>query len=247
MTSHINLETRSSTLIIRMARGEAKNALSLNMYSELTSALVQLDQDSKLTSAIVYGSEQCFTSGNDLKDFLVGGELNRSHPTVQFLYQLVTTKKPIIAAVAGPAIGIGTTMLLHCDLVVAGDNSVFQLPFCRLGLCPEAASSLLLPNLVGHQKAFELLVLGEKFDVKASQSFGLVNKVVAPELVLANALEFAEQLAQMPLDAVVTSKRLMRTDKSKTQDLLALELAQFQRLMDSDEAKTIIGSFFNRK
>ncbi len=247
MTSHINLETRDSTLIITMARAEAKNALSLTMYSELTNALAQLDQDPQLTSAIIYGSEQCFTAGNDLKDFLAGGELNRSHPTVQFLYQLVATKKPIIAAVAGAAIGIGTTMLLHCDLVVAGDNSVFQLPFCRLGLCPEAASSLLLPNLVGHQKAFELLVLGEKFDVETGKTFGLVNKVVEPELVLTNAIGYAEQLSQMPLDAVVTSKSLMRADKEKTEALLAIELEQFQRLMDSDDAKAIIGSFFNRK
>lgn len=246
MTTNITTEIQNSTLIIRMARLEAKNALSLAMYSELTQSLAKLDNDPELKCAIIYGSEQCFSAGNDLKDFLAGGELNRSHPTVQFLYQLVATKKPIIAAVAGPAIGIGTTMLLHCDLVVAADNSVFQLPFARLGLCPEAASSFLLPNLVGHQQAFELMVLGNKFDGTKAQQLGLVNKLVAEGQALSSAIEYADQLVKMPLDAVVTSKAVMRSDKDKTEKLLALELEQFQRLMNSEDAKQIIASFFAR-
>lgn len=244
MQGTVKTEVTNSTLVIQLDRLSAKNALSLSMYRQLTAALIQLDQDPNLTSAVIYGSEQCFTAGNDLKDFLSGGELNRNHPTVELLYQLAETKKPLIAAVAGPAIGIGTTMLLHCDLVVASTNSIFQLPFAKLGLCPEAASSYLLPSKVGHQVAFELLVLGERFDAVKAESLGLVNKVVAEDTCLEQATIYAEQIAKLPADAVTSSKALMRSDKDKTEQILKLELAQFQRLMDSEEATQIISSFF---
>lgn len=246
MSQQIQTQVSGSTLIITIARPEAKNALSLAMYQSLTQALRQFDQDDKLTSAIVYGSEQCFTAGNDLKDFLAGGELNHQHPTVQFLHQLVRTEKPLIAAVAGPAIGIGTTMLLHCDLVVASENSVFQLPFSKLGLCPEAASSALLPKQIGRQLAFELLVLGNRFDAVTGKELGLINSKVEEGEALTKAMEYAEQLSKLPLDAVKTSKRLINEDKDRIANIIDIELTQFQRLMDSSETKSIIANFFKR-
>lgn len=246
MLGTVNTQVKDSTLLIQIDRLEAKNALSLSMYRQLTVALKQLDEDPKLTAAVVYGSEQCFSAGNDLKDFLSGGELNRDHPTVQLLYQLVATKKPIIAAVAGPAIGIGTTMLLHCDLVVASENALFQLPFAKLGLCPEAASSYLLPKQVGHQTAFELLVLGERFNAIKAQQLGFVNKVVGEGECLTEALSYADKIAELPAAAVASSKSLMRSNTEQVEKMLALELIEFQRLMDSEEAKQIISSFFKR-
>ncbi len=246
MTAHIKTKIEDSTLVVTIDRPEAKNALSLAMYRELTAALIELDANPSLTNCILYGSEQCFTAGNDLKDFLSGGKLNRQHPTVELLYQLATTEKPIIAAVAGPAIGIGTTLLLHCDLVVAAENSIFQLPFARLGLCPEGASSLLLPNLIGQQKAFELLVLGERFDGKEAKAMGMVNKLVEQGSTLSIAREYADKLAKLPQQAVVSSKALIRADEEKVKARLAIELTQFQTLMDSEEAQQIINQFFQK-
>ena len=246
MTAHIKTKIEDSTLVVTIDRPEAKNALSLAMYRELTAALIELDANPSLTNCILYGSEQCFTAGNDLKDFLSGGKLNRQHPTVELLYQLATTEKPIIAAVAGPAIGIGTTLLLHCDLVVAAENSIFQLPFARLGLCPEGASSLLLPSLIGQQKAFELLVLGERFDGKEAKAMGMVNKLVEQGSTLSIAQEYADKLAKLPQQAVVSSKALIRADEEKVKARLAIELTQFQTLMDSEEAQQIINQFFRK-
>lgn len=246
MLGAVNTEVKNSTLLIQIDRLEAKNALSLSMYRQLTDALIQLDEEPNLSAAVIYGSEQCFSAGNDLKDFLSGGELNREHPTVQLLYQLVATKKPLIAAVAGPAIGIGTTMLLHCDLVVASDNALFQLPFAKLGLCPEAASSYLLPKKIGHQAAFELLVLGERFGAEKAQQLGIVNRVVKEGESFTEALVYAEKLAELPKAAVVSAKSLIRNDKDQIEKILELELTEFQRLMDSEQAKQIISSFFKR-
>lgn len=246
MQGTVNTEIKNSTLVIQLDRLAAKNALSLSMYRQLTAALVKLDEDPNLTSAVIYGSEDCFSAGNDLKDFLTGGELNRQHPTVELLYQFVATKKTVIAAVAGPAIGIGTTMLLHCDLVVASENTIFQLPFAKLGLCPEAASSYLLPTKVGHQTAFELLVLGERFDAVKAEQIGLINKTVKEGSCFSEAMVYADKIANLPNEAVVTSKSLMKHEQDRIEKMLNLELNEFQRLMDSEEAKQIISSFFKR-
>lgn len=245
MSEHILSRVENSTLIISINRPEAKNALSLSMYQSLTQALKDYQQDDNLKSAIFYGSESCFTAGNDLKDFLSSGELNRDHPTVQFLYEIANCQKPLIAAVAGPAIGIGTTLLMHCDLVVAADNTVFQLPFSQLGVCPELASSLLLPKMVGYQQAFELLVLGERFDAQKALELGLINKV-SDDNVLDGALDYANKLAKLPASSVMASKSLIRSDVKQVNETIEKELAEFQRLLDGDEAQRIIANFFKR-
>lgn len=245
---HIITSVDNKVLTITLSRESAKNALSLEMYAQLTSALKELDENPDLSVAIIRGSEQCFTAGNDLNDFLAGGALNRQHPTVEFLYQIAETKKPIIAAVAGPAIGIGTTMLLHCDLVYAADNSVFQLPFAQLGLCPEAACSEILPRLAGHTKAFELVVLGERFNAQDAQDIGLVNKHCSPEQLNDVALESAKRMVKLPLDAVMTSKALLKaTNQQNIASAIEGELAQFERLLNSEQSQNIIASFFSKK
>lgn len=236
----------TGVLQIQFERANAKNALSLDMYRQMGDALVELEQDPSLKVAVFHGDCHCFTAGNDLKDFLSGGELNAEHPTVRFLNLLASCSKPVIAAVAGPAIGIGTTMLLHCDLAYAANNSTFQLPFARLGLCPEAASSSVLPKLTGHVKAFELLVLGDKFSADTAADLGLVNFVTEPEQVIPYALEQAQRLAKLPSDAVCTSKRLMVENAIDSHQVIKQELAEFQRLLDGDDCKQQIQAFFNR-
>ena len=244
---HIITSVDNRVLTITINRESAKNALSLTMYSEITAALKQLDSDPDLSVAIITGSATCFTAGNDLKDFLAGGALNKQHPTVQFLYQLASTKKPIIAAVAGPAIGIGTTMLLHCDLVYAADNAIFQLPFAQLGLCPEAACSDILPKLTGHAKAFEMVVLGDKFNADDAKAIGLVNKVCTIYDVLSVAMDSAIKLSKLPDDAVMCSKNLLKNNnRQNIQNAIEAELIQFEKLLNSEQSQKIISSFFNK-
>jgi enoyl-CoA hydratase/carnithine racemase len=246
--NHIITSVTDSILTITIARGSAKNALSLNMYSQLTAALQQLDDDPTISVAIITGGENCFTAGNDLKDFLAGGALNEQHPTVQFLYQIASTKKPIIAAVAGPAIGIGTTMLLHCDLVYAADNTIFQLPFAQLGLCPEAACSEMLPRITGHVKAFEMVVLGDRFSANDALEIGLINKVCSSDTLLSLAIETATRITKLPANAVSTSKSLLKSNtQERVLNTIKAELTQFEMLLNSEQSQKIISSFFSKK
>lgn len=232
---------------ISINRPEKKNALSQQMYRELTLALQQAQQDESVKVVLLTGTDSCFSAGNDLQDFLGAGELNAQHPTVQFLYALAKFTKPLVAAVAGLAIGIGTTALLHCDLVYAADNARFQLPFTQLGLCPEAASSVLLPNVAGYQRAAQYLLLGEAFDAVAALSMGMVNQVVSPAQLMALARQKAEQLATLPADAVQSSKALLkRTQIAHTIETIAAELVQFQRLLHGSESQARIAAFFKR-
>lgn len=232
---------------ISINRPEKKNALSQQMYRELTLALQQAQQDDTVRAVLLTGTDSCFSAGNDLQDFLGAGELNAQHPTVQFLYALAQFPKPLVAAVAGLAIGIGTTALLHCDLVYAADNARFQLPFTQLGLCPEAASSVLLPHVAGYQRAAQYLLLGEAFDATAALSMGMVNKVVSPVELMALARQKVQQLAALPADAVQTSKALLkRPQLAQTRDTITAELEQFQRLLQGSESQARIAAFFQR-
>lgn len=245
--NQIQSEISAGVLVITINRPEAKNALSLEMYSELTGLLEELDSNEQLACALIKGHESCFSSGNDLKDFLSSGELNSQHPTTQFLHKINTTQKPIVAAVSGLAIGIGTTMLLHCDMVFAAENASFQLPFCQLGLCPELASSELLPKLAGYQKAFELLVLGERFDVTTAKEIGLINQVVGFEQLDDVALKATNKIAKLPSQAVIKTKALLQQGlKQNTKQMIDNELTQFKALLNTKECQNIISGFFKK-
>lgn len=236
-----------SVLTISLDRLDKKNALSAQMYNELTAAYKLLEDDDSLKVAVVQGDEKCFCAGNDLKDFLESGEFVDGHPTIEFLKQMHQMTKPIVAAVAGPAVGIGTTMLLHCDLIYAANNSIFALPFSQLGLCPEASSSYLLPQLVGHHKAFELMVLGERMDAQTAKEIGLVAKVVEPEELLELAHKKANVLASLPQESVIKSKALLNaTKKPILENVLKAELIEFANLLKTDECQTILHNFFKK-
>jgi len=243
--SYIQVEQTDKIMTITMSRFQQKNALSLDMYSELVTALTKYEESAELQVCLILGNEECFCAGNDLKDFLNSGQLNEAHPTVQFINRIATCQKPVVAAVAGPAVGIGTTMLLHFDYVIAAENAVFQLPFAQLGLCPEAASSYILPNIVGQRIAFELLVMGERFDADRARDFGIVNIVCQPKELKGIALSKTKEIAKLPHEAVIKSKRLIRQNDSETvKAMIELELTYFQQLLDSEECQTRVGKFF---
>lgn len=240
------VDATDGILQIRLNRPARKNALSQQMYRDMNSALQRAAEDSSIKVVLLQGGDDCFSAGNDLKDFLAAGVLDAEHPTVQFLYLLAQCPKPLVAAVSGLAIGIGTTALLHCDLVYAADSARFQLPFTQLGLCPEAASSLLLPRLIGYQRAAQYLLLGERFDAAQAYAMGLVNQVVTSAELEALAWQKAQQLAALPADAVQTSKALLKAGSAQTSAAIATELAQFQRLLDGDDCQQRIAAFFKR-
>jgi len=239
--------TEQGVLTLTLARPEKKNALSATMYQQLSAALTQASNDDSIRVVLLTGSDNCFCAGNDLVDFLAGGSLNHEHPTVQFLHILSQFDKPLIAAVAGLAIGIGTTALLHCDLVYATADARFQLPFTALGLCPEAASSLLLPRLIGYQRAAQYLLLGEAFDGEQALQMGLVNQLATADALLALAQQKARQLAALPAQAVQQSKRLLKQPmQQQVQHVLHQELAEFEQLLHSADCKAALNRFFSR-
>ncbi len=243
----IKLQHLDKVLTITLQRPEKKNALSGQMYLDLTAALKLAQTDSNVHVVVLRGQADCFCAGNDLADFIAAGALNHEHPTVMFLHQLTQFDKPLIAAVAGLAIGIGTTALLHCDLVYAALGCRFQLPFTALGLCPEAASSLLLPKLVGQQKAAQYLLLGESFSSEEAAGFGLVNQIVEAEDLFDLVAQKAEKLAALPAVAVQQSKKLLRQSQQLlVQQVLHQELAVFEQLLNGEDCQQALHKFFNR-
>jgi enoyl-CoA hydratase/carnithine racemase len=241
-------ELNQGVLAITLHRPEKKNALSQQMYRDLVSALQQAETDDTIKVVLLRSSRDCFSTGNDLQDFLGAGELNSSHPTVKFLYQLARFTKPIIAAVDGLAIGIGTTALLHCDLVYITDRVKCQLPFTALGLCPEAGSSVLLPQLAGYQRAAQYLLLGEAFGANEALQMGLANQVTTADKLAELSLEKAQTLAKLPPAAIMATKKLLRQQHQQlTLDTITTELQQFQQLLASDECQQRIKGFFAAK
>jgi enoyl-CoA hydratase/carnithine racemase len=243
----IQQQLAEGVLTLSMQRFDKKNALNLAMYRQLSAALQQAVADPAVRVVLLQGNEQCFSSGNDLQDFLSAGELNREHPVVEFLYTVAAFPKPLVAAVAGLAIGIGTTVLLHCDLVYAAPGCRLQLPFTQLGLCPEAASSLLLPQIAGYQRAAQYLLLGEAFSSEQAAAFGLVNEVVPASDLLAYAASKAKTLAALPAEAVLRSKALLKAQQPQIEQVIATELNDFGKLLHSDACQQRLQAFFSRK
>ncbi|MBU1619605.1 MAG: enoyl-CoA hydratase/isomerase family protein [Gammaproteobacteria bacterium] len=241
----IDVTLDQGVLILSLNRPDKKNALNKLMYQQLVQQLQQAAQNDEIKVLLLQGSAECFSSGNDLADFLQSGELNDAHPTVMFLYEMAKFPKPVVAAVAGLAIGIGTTVLLHCDLVYSTGDCRFQLPFTQLGLCPEAGSSLLLPLLIGHQRASSMLLLSEAIDGNEAYRLGLVNQLVDKENLLEFALNKAKKLSALPADAVQSSKKLMKSG-SAVKQVIEQELADFSRLLKGPECQQVIQQFFKR-
>lgn len=246
MSDHVVVGVQDRILTIRLNRPEKKNALTSPMYAAMTEALTKADGDPGVRVVLISGTPDCFTAGNDLGDF-AAAKPGQMSPAVRYLETLAAMAKPIVAAVGGVAIGIGTTMLLHCDLVYAAQNARFQLPFVNLGLCPEAASSAILPALMGIHCAAELLFFGEPFSAEAARDLGIVNQVVTDLDLLSTATAKTQQLSQKPPAALRTTKMLLKTGQADViKQAMAREGQQFAALLQGPEAKEAMAAFMER-
>jgi enoyl-CoA hydratase/carnithine racemase len=225
-------------------RPQKKNAITAEMYDALSGALAEAEQSARIV--LLAGTPGAFTAGNDLADFLNTPRGTGDSAGVRFLRALAQSTRVLVAAVDGVAVGIGTTMLLHFDLVVAGRGSRFQLPFVDLGLVPEAASTLLLPRVAGYQRAAELLLLGDAFDADTARQVGFVNRVVEDGQALAAARELAARLAAKPAAALALTKKLLRDSGGSVMERITAEATHFAERLQSDEAKEVFRRFLNR-
>jgi len=248
-TPTILTEREDGVLRVCINRPDKKNALTLDMYAALTAALREAAADDALRVVVLTGSGDSFTSGNDIADFLAAPPTGQDSPVFQFLAALRQFEKPVVAAVNGMAVGIGVTMLLHCDLIYARAGATLLLPFVNLGLCPEAASSLLLPRLVGYPRAAELLLLGEPFSAEQAWQWGLINGVGADaEATRELALAKARRLAQQPPTAVRLAKTLLkRAETAIVRETMALEGQHFIDLLHSPDAAAALRAFVERR
>ena len=233
---------------IEMARPEKKNALTAAMYRTMADALATAEADPAVRVILISGAGGNFTAGNDLADFLETPPMEESAPVFRFIKGFANLQKPFVAAVEGVAIGVGTTMLLHCDLVYAGDNAAFSLPFVNLGLCPEAGSSLLLPQLMGHQRAAEALLLGEPFTAETALELGLINRIVPPAEANALAQMQAKKLAAKPLSSLLETKRLMKMSNAPVvAGRIAEEISSFGRMLREPAAREAFTAFVEKR
>ena len=246
--SQIIVEVKDRMLRIEIARPEKKNALTGAMYDAMSDALDAAERDPAVRAALVHGTRDCFTAGNDLADFLERPPHSESSPAFRFIGRIATFPKPLLAAVNGAAVGIGTTMLLHCDLVYAAPAARFQLPFVSLGLVPEAASSFLLPYIAGYQRAAELLLLAKPFGVEKAAAAGFVTEVIPEADLLEYARTAALEIASLPPAAVQQAKALMKKRFAALgAQAMQEEGAVFRERLASPEAKEALTAFFEKR
>ncbi|HEV2146894.1 MAG TPA: enoyl-CoA hydratase [Longimicrobiaceae bacterium] len=248
MSEHVLVETRGPVLHLRLNRPEKKNALTVEMYAAMADALAAAEDDPAVRAVLLSAEGDAFTGGNDLADFLQRPPTDDSSPVLRFLHALIGASKPLVAAVNGLAVGIGTTLLLHCDLVYAGRSARFHLPFVSLGLVPEAGSSLLVPQRVGQARAAELLLLGEPFDAERALEMGIVSAVFPDADLAEKAEERALRLAAQPPAAVRATRALLRrADRAALQDQMREESALFLERLRSPEAREAMQAFLERR
>jgi enoyl-CoA hydratase/carnithine racemase len=248
MTETIHTQAADGICHVELARPEKKNALTTAMYAGLESALAAADADPAVRVILLSGAGGNFTAGNDLHDFLANPPRDADAPVFRFIQRLPALEKPLVAAVEGVAIGVGTTLLLHCDLIYAGAGARFALPFTSLGLTPEAASSLLLPLRAGYARAAELLMLGEPFSAEVAQQLGIVNGVFPDGDVLDNAKERCRKLAGLPAASLRLTKQLLkRSQQDLVRETMDVEAGIFRQRLDSPEAKEAFSAFLEKR
>lgn len=235
--------------IVRMNRPDKKNALTAAMYDDMASALVAAKTSPAIRCIMIAGTPGAFCAGNDIEEFrqaAASGE-GLGDPVIRFLHALAYCERPLVASVDGLAIGIGTTMLMHCDYVAASRVSRFATPFVGLGLVPEAASSLLAPRLMGPRRAFAMLVMGEPLDAERALSLGIVNALADSTEVEKDALAAARRIAALPPEAVLAARRLIRGEPEELIERIDLEADFFRERLQSPEAQAAFAAFFARK
>ncbi|GAA5191739.1 enoyl-CoA hydratase [Ferrimonas gelatinilytica] len=233
-------------MVLTLNRQDKRNALTQKMYTDLIDHLNSAEQDPAIRAILVQGDNQCFCAGNDLQDFL-NGTLDNDAPVLRFVRMLPHLKKPLVAAVAGPAVGIGTTLLLYCDLVYATEDAKLMLSFVNQGLVPEAGSTVLLPALMGHQRSAELLLLGRTFSGAEAHEWGLVTRTVPAEQLLDHALTQAKRLASQPQSALTATVAMLRDARpDNLSEVIDHEIALFLAQLETDETKARIARMLKR-
>ncbi len=246
--SDILTHTDAGVMTITFNRLDKKNSITSSMYAAMAEALAQAATDPAVRVVVFQGHESIFSAGNDIGDFLNQPPTTQESPVFRFLRGIATFEKPLLAAVAGPAVGIGTTMLFHCDLVYAGDNAAFSMPFVNLGVCPEAASSLLAPQRMGYGRAAEALLLGEPFLAEAALEMGLISRIVPPAEVNALARRQAQKLAAKPLTSLLATKGLMKQGQaSLVAQRMAEEGTLFGRMLAEPPAQEAFSAFLEKR
>ena len=246
--SDILTDVTDGVMTITFNRPDKKNSITRAMYASMADALAQAVEQDAIRVVVFQGHEAIYSAGNDIADFLERPPATADSPVYRFLFGIASFPKPIIAAVCGPAVGIGTTMLMHCDLVYAGDNAAFSLPFVNLGLCPEAASSLLVPQMLGYHRAAEALLLGEPFMAEAALEVGLVNRIVPPTEASNLAQAQARKLAAKPISSLVETKRLMKKGQAQLiQKQMAEEGESFARMLGEPAAREAFTAFMEKR
>ena len=248
MAEEVLVADDGAVRLIRMNRPNKKNALTQPMYEAMTATLREAASNDAIRCLMLAGGPGAFCAGADIGEFLESAQSGGLRPkTVEFLHALAHNQKPLVAAVGGLAVGIGTTMLLHCDYIVAAATATLATPFSRLGLIPEAGSSLLAPRRMGHARAFALLVMGRPLSAEAAKEAGLVNEVVDAALVDQTALKAAQEIAALPPGAIAVSRQLLRGKLDDVVKRIDTETMLFRERLQSDEARAAFAAFLSRK
>lgn len=248
MTTDILVERASGVMTIALNRPDKKNAITSAMYSAMAEALDAARDDAGIRAMLIRGTPGAFSAGNDLEDFMKAPPTSDDAPVLRFLRAISTAPKPVVASVSGVAVGIGTTLLLHCDAVYAAQTATFSLPFVQLALCPEAASSLLLPRVAGYTLAAEKLLLGEPFDATEAHRMGIVNRLLPADEVDAFAFAQAAKLAALPASSLRVTKALMkRASDEEIAQRMREEILHFGKLLLAPEAREAMTAFFQKR
>lgn len=248
MSHTVEHDIAQNVMHLRINRPEKKNALTTDMYTVLADAVDAAREDDNVRCLLLTGADGVFSAGNDIGDFLEHPVSGDDHPIARFMRAMAAFPKPAVAGVVGPAVGIGSTVLLHCDLVYAGASTRFAFPFVNLGICPEFASSYLMPRFMGYARAAELILLGDPFTAEHALSCGLINAVVDDGEAETIARATAEKLAAKPPHAVRTSKDLLRRwSRGSTQQAIREEAELFMAMLHGDEAKEAFTAFMEKR
>jgi enoyl-CoA hydratase/carnithine racemase len=248
MSGHVAVTRAGAVTSIGIDRPERRNALTAEMYAAMAAAVEDAQDDQAARVVLFHGTRDAFTAGNDLQDFLERPPKDEEAPVFRFLRSVIGARKPLVAAVNGAAVGIGTTLLLHCDLVYAAHDARFSLPFVKLGLVPEFASSYVLPLLAGYHRAAEMLLLGEPFDAQHALAAGIVTRVVAPEEALQAAQEAAAKLAALPERSVMLTRELMKAaHREAIERQMSLESRRFRELLGEPAAQAALSAFLAKR
>lgn len=246
---HVQTELKADVLRIAIDRPEKKNALTSAMYTALADAFEQGEANPDVRVMLLHGNGDSFTAGNDLEDFLANPWKEQAvPPALRFIAAVAGAQKPVVAAVHGMAVGIGVTILLHCDLVYAAEDTRLIMPFVNLGIVPEAGSTVLLPAMMGHQRAAELLMLGAPLNAQRAYELGLVNAVVAPETLLAMSLEVTQKLAEKPPGALRATKALLRkAGQAELERAMREEVQAIAERLGSPETREALTAFLGKR